>query len=88
MDYKAVLKDIDKNPEKYDAVWEKNQKDHVMTGHGGVPTMTIREVGEPFFGQDRFDMFFWRLKENGLTKREKPIEPIVPKPLRWPGFLE
>ena len=88
MNYKATMKDIKANQAKYDAIWEKNADDHAMTGHGGVPVMTIREVGEPFFGQDRFDVFFWRLQQNGLTKRDKPIEPIVAKPLRWPDFLD
>ena len=88
MDYKATMKDIEANQAKYDAVWEQNSEDQAMTGHGGVPIMTIREVGEPFFGQDRFDMFLWRLQQNGLTKRDKPIGPTVAKPLRWPDFLE
>jgi hypothetical protein len=31
--------------------------------------------GEPFFGEDRFDLFFYRLKQNGLTKRvEAPAQ--------------
>lgn len=88
MDYNATMKDIKANQGKYDAVWEQNAKDHAMTGHGGVPNMTIRGVGEPFFGEDRFNHFFWRLLQNGLTKRDKPIEPIVPKPKRWPDYLE
>ena len=25
--------------------------------------------GEPFFGQDRFDMLKWRLAQSGLTPR-------------------
>ena len=40
--------------------------------------------GEPFFGQDRFDQFFWRLQQNGLTKRKYRREPMVGVPLRWP----
>ena len=87
MDYEAVMKDIKENTDKYNAIWEQNAKDHAMTGHGGVPDMTIRGVSEPFFGEDRFDFFFWRLLQNGLTKRDEPIEPIVAKPLRWPDFL-
>jgi len=83
MDYDAVIADIRKNPEKYDAVWAKNQEEHHAAGQGGVPCMTFN--GEPFFGQDRFDQFFWRLQQNGLTKRTFPREPMVTKPLRWPG---
>ena len=83
MNYNKVIEDINANPEKYDAVWQQNQIDFQMTGQGGVPTMSFN--GEPFFGQDRFDQFFWRLRENGLTKRKVPREPHVSQPLRWPS---
>ena len=83
MNYNKVIEDINANPEKYDAVWQQNQIDFQMTGQGGVPTMSFN--GEPFFGQDRFDQFFWRLRENGLTKRTMPREPHVAQPLRWPS---
>jgi hypothetical protein len=43
--------------------------------------------GEPFFGQDRFDHLFWRLRQNGLTMRDEPIWPHVTKPIRWPDGL-
>lgn len=36
-------------------------------GHYGVPLMVFE--GEPFFGQDRFDQFLWRLEQSGLTRR-------------------
>ncbi len=36
-------------------------------GHWGVPTMVFE--GEPFFGQDRFDVLVWRMKQRGLTER-------------------
>lgn len=36
-------------------------------GHYGVPLMVF--AGEPFFGQDRFDQFKWRLELSGLAKR-------------------
>jgi hypothetical protein len=38
--------------------------------------------GEPFFGQDRFDQFFWRLPQNGLTKRKYRREPMIGEPHR------
>ena len=82
MDYDAVIKDIQESPEKYDVVWKKNGEDHIQTGHGSVPNMTFN--GEPFYGQDRFNQLFWRLRQNGLTKRKVPRELIVPEPLRWP----
>ena len=83
MDYNAVIRDIQANPGKYDAVWEQNQVDFQMTGQGGVSTMSFN--GEPFFGQDRFNQFFWRLRENGLTKRNVPREPTIARPLRRPS---
>jgi 2-hydroxychromene-2-carboxylate isomerase len=81
LDYEATIKDIQANPQKYDAVWLKHQQGQLKTGHGGVPNMVFR--GEPFFGQDRVDPLVWRLQQNGLTERPEPIEPIVSKPLRW-----
>ena len=82
MDYDAVIKAIQRNPEKYDQVWIDNQVGQQATGHGGVPLMTFQ--GEPFFGQDRFDHFVWRLLQSGLTKRPEPRPPLATKPLRWP----
>jgi 2-hydroxychromene-2-carboxylate isomerase len=35
-------------------------------GHWGVPTMVFD--GEPFFGQDRFDLVMWRLRQRGLAR--------------------
>ena len=35
--------------------------------HYGVPMMAFG--GEPFFGQDRFDQFKWRLEQHGLKRR-------------------
>ena len=83
MDYDAVIKDIQSDPKKYDDLWSKHQDEFQMTGQGGVPTMSFN--GEPFFGQDRFNQFLWRLRENGLTVRKVPREPLVAKPLRWPS---
>lgn len=57
---------IESNPEKYEAIIEKNQKAHQAAGHWGVPTMAFE--GEPFFGQDRIDVLLWRLKQRGLRE--------------------
>lgn len=81
MDYEATIKDIQANPQKYDDVWQKNQTEFLASGHGGVPCGVFR--GEPFFGQDRCDLIFWRLRQSGLTERPTPRPPIVTKPLRW-----
>ena len=85
LDYDATIKDIQADPGKYDAVWQKNQDEFLASGHGGVPNCVFR--GEPFFGQDRFDHLFWRLRQNGLTTRQEARPPFTTKPLRWPqGF--
>jgi len=85
LDYDAAIKDIQKNPGKYDAVWQQNQVEFEASGHGGVPCGVFR--GEPFFGQDRFNQLFWRLRQNGLTTRPEPREPFTTKPLRWPDGI-
>ena len=36
-------------------------------GHWGVPTLVF--AGEPFFGQDRFDLALWRMQQAGLRQR-------------------
>ncbi len=85
LNYDDTIKDIQANPEKYDAVWQEQQLKFYATGHAGVPNLSFK--GEPFFGQDRFDYLFFRLRQNGLTMRDEPIEPIVTKPLRWPDGI-
>ncbi len=80
----ATDADVKANPAKYDAIIDANQSAHHATGHGGVPNMAFR--GEPFFGQDRFDLFFYRLVENGLTQRSERFPPLVPRPRNLPRF--
>jgi hypothetical protein len=83
LDYDKAIKDIQNSSEKVDACWQENSVFQSQTGHGGVPLMVIH--GEPFFGGDRFDQFFWRLRQNGLTKRRKARAPFTTQPLRWPA---
>jgi len=83
LDYDKAIKYIRKNPEEIDAIWQSNSAAQMQAGHGGVPLMIIN--GEPFFGGDRFDQFFSRLRENGLTKRQVPRAPFTTKPMHWPG---
>jgi 2-hydroxychromene-2-carboxylate isomerase len=85
MNYDAVIKDIRRDPEKYDQVWIANQVGQQQAGHGGVPLMVFQ--GEPFFGQDRFDHFVWRLMQSGLTKLHESRPPFTTKPLRWPAGM-
>ncbi len=51
-----------------EAALERNGHDLDAAGHWGVPLFVVD--GEPFFGQDRFDMVLWRLQQKGLAKRE------------------
>ncbi|RLA48460.1 MAG: hypothetical protein DRR42_16700 [Gammaproteobacteria bacterium] len=74
MDGEAVLADIQASPKKYDAVFDEVAEAKSKTGSGGVPEMVFR--GEPFFGQDMFDSFFWRLVENGLTRKDGGPLPV------------
>ena len=48
-------------------VVEQNQVAQRAAGHYGVPMIAFG--GEPFFGQDRFDQFKWRLEQHGLKPR-------------------
>ena len=59
--------EIISDPAKYDAVIVANERDHLQSGHWGVPTFVFE--GEPFFGQDRIDLLIWRLKQRGLKTR-------------------
>lgn len=65
----AVLQGkIDADPDRHDALLAANDADLRAAGHWGVPTMVFG--GEPFFGQDRFDTFVWRLRQHGLSPRD------------------
>jgi 2-hydroxychromene-2-carboxylate isomerase len=52
------------HPESYEARLDRNDRALRAVGHWGVPTMVFE--GEPFFGQDRFDVLMWRMKQRGL----------------------
>ena len=49
------------------ALIEANQAAQRAAGHWGVPLFVFD--GEPFFGQDRIDVLFWRMKQKGLRPR-------------------
>lgn len=83
LDYDKAIQFIREQPEKVDAVWQENQVVQLNAGHGGVPLMIFEN--EPFFGQDRFEVFYWRLRQSGLTKRKELRAPFTNKPLRWPN---
>lgn len=66
LDYAQMRAAIDGAPERYDATLEANEAALRAVGHWGVPCFVFE--GEPFFGQDRFETFVWRLSQNGLRK--------------------
>jgi 2-hydroxychromene-2-carboxylate isomerase len=55
------------DPDRYEAIISQNQDAQRQGGHYGVPLMVFD--GEPFFGQDRFDMLKWRMRRQGLQAR-------------------
>jgi 2-hydroxychromene-2-carboxylate isomerase len=57
------------DPGRYEEALASNDRALRASGHWGVPTMVFD--GEPFFGQDRFDMLVWRLERNGLIWKEQ-----------------
>jgi 2-hydroxychromene-2-carboxylate isomerase len=73
IDAEALVKDVTKNPKKYDDLATRNneaQMDNFAT-HTGVPLFVY--LGEPFFGQDRMDQLIWRLKTAGMTERAEAV---------------
>jgi 2-hydroxychromene-2-carboxylate isomerase len=67
LDADDLVKTADEAAERLHIVVEENQFDQRKAGHWGVPLMAFE--GEPFFGQDRFAEFKWRLERKGLTRR-------------------
>jgi 2-hydroxychromene-2-carboxylate isomerase len=66
LDLAAMDAAIAADSASYDTTIAENQRDLEAAGHWGVPTMVFE--GEPFFGQDRFDLLVWRLRQHGLVK--------------------
>ena len=62
------------DPDHHEAVLLANDQSLRAAGHWGVPTMVFD--GEPFFGQDRFDVLVWRMKQRGLEQR--PLSELSP----------
>jgi 2-hydroxychromene-2-carboxylate isomerase len=67
LDLTKLDSEIERDPNRYEAVIAENESAQKRAGHWGVPLMVFN--GEPFFGQDRFDLLRWRLQNNGLTRR-------------------
>jgi 2-hydroxychromene-2-carboxylate isomerase len=58
---------VDAEAERLHAVIEDAQVAQRAAGHWGVPMIAFNN--EPFFGQDRFDQFKFRLEQQGLKLR-------------------
>ncbi len=67
LDLAAMEVSVAADPKGRDAEIVANQEALAAAGHWGVPTMVFE--GEPFFGQDRFDLLVWRLEHHGLMRR-------------------
>lgn len=67
LDLAELAAEAASRPKEINAEIEANQQAHRQAGHWGVPTMVFE--GEPFFGQDRFDVLIWRMKQRGLASR-------------------
>jgi 2-hydroxychromene-2-carboxylate isomerase len=67
LDLAKLDSEIERDPDRYEAVITENESAQKLAGHWGVPLMVFK--GEPFFGQDRFDLLRWRMQRNGLTRR-------------------
>jgi 2-hydroxychromene-2-carboxylate isomerase len=67
LDPDALARAVDDEAERLHAVIEDSQVAQRAAGHYGVPMIAFG--GEPFFGQDRFDQFKWRLEQQGLKPR-------------------
>ena len=67
LDPAEIARAVDEEADRLHAVIEASQLAQRAAGHYGVPMIAFN--GEPFFGQDRFDPFKWRLQQQGLETR-------------------
>lgn len=64
LDAAEMERAIRADPTPLDAMTEKHADEQRAAGHWGVPLFV--HDGEPFFGQDRIPVLFWRLRQCGL----------------------
>ena len=69
LDPLALFETVHNDSAHLNTVVEQNQIDQRQAGHYGVPMLVFDS--EPFFGQDRFDQFKWRLEQQGLEARPR-----------------
>jgi 2-hydroxychromene-2-carboxylate isomerase len=67
LDLAKLDAEIEREPDRYEGVIAENEAAQKRAGHWGVPLMVFN--GEPFFGQDRFELLRWRMQRNGLARR-------------------
>ena len=67
LDLAELDRAIEANTERYEATIAGNEAAQKSAGHWGVPLMVFD--GEPFFGQDRFEILKWRMAQKGLKRR-------------------
>lgn len=67
LNFAELEAEIERDADALDAEIAANQDALEAAGHWGVPTLVFE--GEPFFGQDRFEMAKWRMEQKGLIKR-------------------
>jgi 2-hydroxychromene-2-carboxylate isomerase len=65
---RALVADVNVDPDRFDAVISENQAAHDASDHWGAPLMIFR--GETFYGQDRIDILLWRMMQAGLPVRQ------------------
>jgi 2-hydroxychromene-2-carboxylate isomerase len=68
LDFIELEQEVAQRSDELEARLVDNDKKPRKAGHWGVPTMVLDE--EPFFGQDRFDVLVWRLREMGIKEHE------------------
>ncbi len=65
LDLATLEGDVSADPAGHDLQIKMDGERLDSIGHWGVPTLAVR--GEPFFGQDRIDVFEWRLGQLGIA---------------------
>lgn len=66
LDLAELDRKIAAEPDRYEQALADNDKALRAAGHWGVPSFVFEN--EVFFGQDRFDVLIWRMRQRGLAK--------------------
>jgi 2-hydroxychromene-2-carboxylate isomerase len=66
LDLDELENELTQRSNELESKLEENDRLLRAAGHWGVPTMVVER--EPFFGQDRFDLVVWRLKQIGVNE--------------------